>query len=198
VLDAQTTHGRSRVISALSVIATDNLQATINVGAEIPVLTSQGLVGGAQSAGTSLFTNTVSSRNTGVILSLTARVNASGIVTMVINQEVSSALPLSSGGIQSPSIQKRSVQTQVTVEDGNTVAIGGVMLETNLYTADRLPLLGRIPYLGAAFGSTSISKSKTELIVLLTPHVIYDENEVVSMSEELKGRLKELRKIMIP
>jgi general secretion pathway protein D len=198
VLDAQTTHGRSRIISAPSVIATDNLQASINVGAEIPVLTSQGLVGGAQSSGTSLFTNTVSSRNTGVILSLTARVNASGIVTMVINQEVSSALPLSSSGIQSPSIQKRSVQTQVTVEDGNTVAIGGVMLESNLYTADRLPVLGRIPYLGAAFGSTSISKSKTELIVLLTPHVIYDENEVVSMSEELKGRLKELRKIMTP
>ena len=198
VLDAQSKFGRSRVISAPSVVATDNLQATVNVGTEIPVLTSQGLVGGAQAQGTSLFTNTVSNRNTGVILSLTARVNASGIVTMVINQEVSSALPLSSNGIQSPSIQKRTIQTQVTVEDGNTVAIGGVMLEDNVYTADRLPLLGRIPYLGAAFGNTSISKSKTELIVLLTPHVIYDETEVVSMSEELKGRLKELRKIMTP
>jgi general secretion pathway protein D len=194
-LNIQQSNGRSRVVSAPSVIATDNIAATINVGTEIPILTSQGLAGGAQSGGTSLFTNTVSSRNTGVILAITARVNASGIVTLIINQEVSAALPLS-GGIQSPSIQKRSVNTQVTVEDGSTIAIGGIMQENNLYGASRVPVLGKIPILGAAFGSTQISKQKTELIILMTPRVIYDENEIKDASEDLKSRLRGLRKIM--
>ena len=101
-----------------------------------------------------------------------------------------------SGSISSPSIQKRSVQTQVTVEDGGTVAIGGIMQDNNIYSAARLPLLGKIPFLGAAFGSTSISKSKTELVILLTPRVIYDENDLKDMSEELKGRLRGLQKLM--
>jgi len=194
-LNLQQSNGRSKVVSAPSVIATDNIAATINVGTEIPVLTSQGLAGGAQSGGTSLFTNTVSSRSTGVILSVTARVNASGIVTLIINQEVSAPLPLG-GGIQSPSIQKRSVQTQVTVEDGSTIAIGGIMQENNLYGTSRVPVLGKIPILGAVFGSTSISKQKTELIILMTPRVIYDENEIKDASEDLKSRLRGLRKIM--
>ncbi len=196
-LDAQASTGRSKVISAPSVIATDNLAASINVGTEIPILTSQGLVAGAQAGGSSLFTNTVSNRNTGVILTITARVNATGIVTMMINQEVSSPQPVPAGAaIQSPSISKRQVQTQVTVDDGSTIAIGGIMQESDLYSTARLPLLGRIPILGAAFGSTSISKSKTELIILLTPHVIYDENQMKEVSQELRNRLKGLQKLM--
>lgn len=194
-LSLQQSNGRTKVVSAPSVIATDNIAATINVGTEIPVLTSQGLAGGAQSGGTSLFTNTVSSRSTGVILSVTARVNASGIVTLLINQEVSAPLPVG-GGIQSPSIQKRSVQTQVTVEDGSTIAIGGIMQENNLYGTSRVPVLGKIPILGAVFGSTQISKQKTELIILMTPRVIYDEHEIKDASEDLKNRLRGLRKIM--
>ncbi len=195
-LDAQASYGRTRVVSAPSVIATDNLAASINVGAEVPVLTSQGVVPGAQAGGTSLFTNTISNRNTGVILNITARVNASGIVTMIIGQEVSSAQAPAANGIQSPTIQKRSVSTQVTVEDGSTIAIGGIMLETNLYSTARVPVLGKIPVLGAAFGSTSMSKQKTELIILLTPRVIYDENEIKDASEDLKTRLRGLRKLM--
>jgi len=195
-LDVTQSNGRTKVVSAPSVIATDNIAATINVGTEIPVLTSQGLVGGAQSGGTSLFTNTVSSRSTGVILNVTARVNASGIVTLIINQEVSSPQAAAAGGIQSPSIQKRSVSTQVTVEDGSTIAIGGIMQDNDLYATARVPILGKIPILGAAFGSTSITKTKTELIILMTPRVIYDENEIKDASEDLKSRLRGLRKIM--
>jgi general secretion pathway protein D len=195
-LQAQEAFGRSRVVSAPSVIATDNLAASINVGTEIPILTSQGVVPGAQQGGTSLFTNTISNRNTGVILNITARVNASGIVTLIINQEVSAALPPTGGGIQSPSISKRAVATQVTVEDGSTVAIGGIMQENNVYGAGRIPVLGKIPILGAAFGNTQISKQKTELIVLLTPRVIYDEHEIKDASEDLKSRLRGLRKLM--
>ena len=187
--------GRSRVISAPSVIATDNIPATITVGESIPTLSSRALAGGAQANGSSLFTNTINNVQTGVTLAITARVNASGIVTMIINQEVSAPTGIS-GAIQSPTIRRRNVSTQVTVEDGDMVAVGGIIQETNTYGASRVPVLGRIPVLGRAFGSTSQSTSKTELIVLLEPHVIYDENEIAGATEELKNRMKNVRRVM--
>ena len=187
--------GKTRVISAPSVIATDNIPATMTVGESIPTLSSQALTAGAQAEGSSLFTNTIRNVQTGVTLSITARVNASGIVTMIINQEVSSPTGVS-GAIQSPTIARRNVATQVTVEDGGTVAIGGIIRETNTYGASRVPVLGRIPVLGRAFGSTTQSSNKTELIVMLEPRVIYDENEITGATEELKSNLKGVQRLM--
>ena len=194
LLDASQTDGRTKILSAPSIIATDNISASITVGASVPTLSSQALTG-AQQDGSSLFANTVANVQTGVTLAITARVNASGIVTMIINQEVSSPMP-SSGGINSPSIDRRNVNTQITVRDGDTIAIGGIMLETNIFSRSRVPVLGKIPYVGAIFGSTSVSKAKTELIVTLRPQVIYDENELLTKSNELKGRLRNLRQLI--
>lgn len=194
-LQGSASEGKSKVISAPSVIATDNIQAEITVGQSVPTLASQALSGGAQSDGSSLFTSTVNNVQTGVTLAITARVNASGIVTMIINQEVSSATGVT-GAIQSPTIERRNVSTQVTVRDGDTVAVGGIILETNTYGTNRVPFLGKIPVLGRAFGSTSQSSVKTEMIVLLEPHVIYDENEIVSATEELASRLKSVQRLM--
>ena len=190
-LQASQTDGRTKIISAPSVIATDNIAATITSGQAVPTLSSQGLT----QAGSALV-NTVSSVQTGITLSITPRVNASGIVTMEVNQEVSSPMATSTGVSGSPTIDRRNVQTQVTVADGDTVALGGVMQETYLYSRARVPFLGKIPFLGGAFGSTSVSKSKTELIVLVTPRVIYDENEIVTATAELKSRLRGLRRMM--
>ena len=195
ILNATQTDGRSRIISAPSVIATDNIPASITVGTSIPTLSSQALAGGTQQDGSSLFTNTVTNVQTGVTLWITPRVNASGIVTLMINQEVSVPLP-ASGAIASPSIDRRNVSTQITMADGDTVAIGGIMSETDLYSRSRVPLIGKVPILGSLFGSTSSSKQKTELIILITPRVIYDENEFVTMSNELKSRLRSVRRLM--
>ncbi len=193
-LTAQETTERTRVISAPSVIATDSIAASINVGSEVPTLTAQAVTG-VQSGGSSLFANTISNRQTGVTLNITARVNPSGIVTLVINQEVSAPLPAASNAaIQSPSFSKRSVQTQVTVQDGDTIAIGGIINETNTASTSGVPVLQRIPGVGALFGSRSTSKERSELIIFMTPRVIYDTNEITEASEELKSRLKRLRK----
>ena len=195
LLTASQTEGRTKLISAPSIIATDNIAAQITVGQTIPTLSSQAVTAGAQQDGSSLFTNTVTNVQTGVTLSLTPRVNASGIVTLRIDQEVS--VPLApTGPIQSPSIDRRNVSTQVTVRDGDTVAIGGIIQESTTFSRSRVPLLGKIPVLGAAFGSTSRSTTKTELVLLLTPRVIYDENELVTVSDELKSRLRSLRGMM--
>jgi general secretion pathway protein D len=153
-------------------------------------------VGGVQQGGNSLFTNTVANRSSGVTLNITARVNSSGIVTMMINQNVSSPQAPSAGGIQSPSFQNRSFQTQITVSDGDTVAIGGIIQESNLQSSAGVPFLHKLPWVGAAFGAKSISKGRTELVVFLTPRVIYDTNQMAEASDELKAKLKGLQKLM--
>ncbi len=159
----------------------------------MPVLTAQAVTG-AQQNGSSLFANTISQVNTGVTLSTTANVNQSGIVTLIINQEVSSPQAPPAGGIQSPSFSKRMVQTQVTVQDGDTIAIGGIITESNTYSTAGLPFLNRIPVIGAFFGNRSYSKSRSEMIIFMTPHVIYDTNQIQEASQELQDRMKRLRR----
>jgi len=195
-LTAQEATGRARVISAPSVIATDSIPASINVGTEVPTLAAQA-VSPIQSGGSSLFTNSIVNRQSGVTLNVMARVNPTGIVTLVINQEVSAPQPpAATAAIQSPSFSKRSVQTQVTVNDGDTIAIGGIIQESDTQSSQGVPVLHRLPIVGNLFGNRSTTKERTELIVFMTPRVIYDTTEIVEASEELKMRLRGLRKLI--
>jgi general secretion pathway protein D len=194
-LTANENTNKTKVISSPSVIATDSIQASINVGSTVPTLSSQGVGAGLQAGGSSLFTNTISNVSTGVTLSILARVNPSGIVTMVINQQVSDPQQPTSTGIQSPSFSQKSVSTQVTVQDGDTVAIGGIIQETNTEGSSGIPGLHRLPWVGPLFGVKTTSKERTELVIFLTPRVIYDTNQITEASEELKDQMKKLKKI---
>jgi general secretion pathway protein D len=193
-LNAQETRSRSRVLSAPSVVASDNVEAHIQVGQEIPILTAQGVVPGGTGGG-SLFTNSVQNRSTGIILNVTPRINPNGWVTLKVNQEVSSPGPPPIGSaIESPSINIRSVGTQLTVKDGETIAIGGIISETKGVTKNRVPLLGDIPGVGLLFGNSSYTNDRTELIALITPRLIEDIDQAHDLTEELKSQLKSLRK----
>jgi general secretion pathway protein D len=189
----QESESRAKVLSAPSVIATDSIAASINVGTEVPTLSAQAVTG-VQSGGNSLFANSISNVNTGVTLNILARVTPTGVVTMVIDQEVSDPTPTTTSGIQSPSFDNKSIHTQITVQDGDTIAIGGIISETNTLNSSGIPLLHRIPYLGALFGTHSYSKSRSELIIFMTPRVIYDSNQMSDATDELKSRLKALKK----
>ena len=196
LINASEFQTKARVVSAPSVIATDSIPASINVGDEVPTLTSQAVTG-AQQNGSSLFANNIQSRNSGVTLNIMARVNPSGIVTLVINQEVSTPIPPDPGAaIQSPSFSKRNVQTQITLQDGDTIAIGGIINETHANSSAGIPFLHRIPVIGAAFGGKAFTDGRTELIVFFTPKVIYDSNNINEASDELKSRVKKLSKYM--
>ena len=190
VLTAEESNGRTKVISSPSIIATDSIPATMNVGSEVPVATSSAAVSGVQSSGNSVFANTITNQTTGVTLAITARVNSSGVVTMVINQQVSAPQANTSSNIDSPSFSNRSVSTQVTVQDGDTIAIGGAITESTSETTSGIPFLNRIPYLGFIFGSKSTSKTRSELIIFLTPKVIYDTNQLVDATDEIRNSLK--------
>jgi general secretion pathway protein D len=193
---ASETKSHTRVISAPSIIATDSIAASLNVGEDVPTLTSQA-VGGVQQSGNSLFTNTVSDRSSGVTLNIMARINSSGIVTLMINQNVSTPeAPSASSSIQSPSFQNRSFQTQVTVQDGDTVAIGGIIQESNLQSSSGVPFLHKLPVVGSLFGAQSITKSRTELVVFLTPRVIYDTNQMAEATDEIRSNMRKVGKLM--
>jgi general secretion pathway protein D len=186
----------AKVISAPSIIATDSIPASITVGDEVPTLSSQA-VSGVQAGGTSLFANTIQNRSTGVGLNILARVNSSGVVTLVINQDVSAPIPPPAGvTVNSTSFSKRNVSTQVTVQDGDTISIGGIIQESDTNSSAGIPLLHRIPFLGAVFGSKSVTKARTELIVFLTPRVIYDTNQIAEASDEVRTKLKGLQKLI--
>ncbi len=191
------------MLSAPSIIATDSIPASITVGSSVPTLSSESVSPGVTVGGTSQFTNTISNTSTGIGLTILARVTPSGVVTMVINQDVTAPIPnplsssgASGSGIDSPSFSQRNVSTQVTVEDGDTIAIGGIMNETTTETSGGIPFLHRIPYIGAAFGTKTSSKQRTELIIFLTPRVIYDTTEITDATDELKQKVRGLRRLM--
>jgi general secretion pathway protein D len=192
---AESSH-QSRVISSPSIVATDSIAASISVGQDVPVLTSQAVAGGVQQSGNSVFTNTIQNRSTGTQLDILARVNSSGVVTMMISQDVSEPQGNTTSTINSPSFSKRAFQTQVTVQDGDTVAIGGFIQETRTMDSSGVPVLQRIPILGAAFGGRSTSKARTELVVFLTPRVIYDTTQIQDASDEIRDRLRRLRNVI--
>jgi general secretion pathway protein D len=196
-LSSQEDERRVRVINSPQIIATDNIPASISVGQQVPTLASQAVAAGIQQGGSSVFANQVSQRNAGVNLNITARVLPSGIVTLVINQEISAPqAPAASAAIQSPSFSQRNVSTQVTLQDGDTIAIGGIITESDTFSTSGIPGLHKLPVVGNVFGSRSKSKERTELVLFMTPRVIYDVPDVVEASEEIRGRFKRLNKIL--
>ncbi len=196
VLTASEQHQRVKLVSAPRLIATDSIAATMNVGDTVPTLSSQA-AGGITVGGNSTVFQGIANVQTGVTLNVLARVTPGGIVTMKIQQDVSAPVaPAAGAGIQSPSFSQRSFSTQVTVQDGDTIAIGGIISDSDTYSTSGIPLLNRIPFIGAAFGSKSVSKTRTEMVVLMTPRIIYDTNQIVEASDEVKSGFKKLRTLM--
>jgi general secretion pathway protein D len=194
-LNASENRSRVKTLSAPTVLAIDSTDARIQVGASVPVLTSQGLAQGGQIAGNSLYTSTVSNQDTGIILTVTPRISSTGLVSLTISQDITNEVPApASAGIQSPSFSKRTISTHAVAQDGQTIALGGLISYNYNKTVSRIPLLGDIPWLGVLFGSTSYNTTETELIVLLTPHIIATLPAANAATRELRDKLKDLRR----
>ena len=185
VLHALGTDGRSRVISTPRVMVLDNEKATINVGDQISVDTGA-------STGTTTGGNVVTTRqylSTGVILSVTPRINAGGRVTLDVNQEVSSPAP---GSLTNPTISTRKAQTVVTVSSGETMVLAGLIKEENITASSGIPLLSKIPLIGGLFGAQSLSKKRTELVLLITPTVVTSPEDARAVTDEIRKKLPSL------
>ncbi len=194
-LTASENRTRIRALAAPSILVTDNTSARIQVGEEVPVPIGSSLLP-VQSGNNSLFAQTIQFRDTGVILTVTPRINASGLVSLNIAQEVSNAVPNTTSGIVAPVITKSSFQTSVVVNDGQALALGGIIATTQTLTKNRIPLLGDIPGIGLLFGSTSNSTSRKEIVLMLTPHVIQTSDQQESTTQEFLKTMREVRNSM--
>jgi len=115
---------------------------------------------------------------------------------MDVSQEISEATPNTVSAIVAPVIGKSAVTSTVVVEDGQTIALGGFIRQTNNVTKERVPVIGRIPVLGTLLGNTTTDTSRTELIVLITPHVLRTHSDADAATDELKSKLKEMKNLL--
>lgn len=180
----------TKLLSEPSLIATDSIPASISVGTQIPVSTGSTAI---PSPGGVVTSQSVSAENTGITLQVNARVNSSGVVTLIINQENSSVNGAASNA-NGTAFSQQVVQTQITMMDGDTIAIGGLIDENYSNNITGIPGLVRLPWIGWLFGSKSVTKERDELIMFFTPHVIFDETNLIEASDELRTRVRLLKR----
>ena len=187
-INALMSDSRVKVLSSPTVLATDNRPARIQVGSEEPIPT-----GTIQTAttGTSISqSTTIQYRNTGRILTIIPQVNAKGLVNLQIKAEVSQRGGNVTVGTDSfPSFDTRDAETTAVVQDGETLVIGGIITDRKSRSRTGIPYLMDIPVLGRFFGTTTDEIDRTELVMLITPHVIRNREEARSVTDEFKERL---------
>ena len=193
-LKAQADGGNLNVLSSPNILAADNKEARIEVGAEVPIVTSEYVPMDVDSNDST--SRSIEYRNTGIILTVTPRINDKGLVAMDITQEVSEAVDNVSSGIESPLISNRKVETSLVVQNNQTIVIGGLIRTFENKTRTGIPYLSKIPFIGFLFGSTGKFYDKTELILLITPHVIKTIDEAESVTREITGKMKDIKALI--
>jgi len=188
-LSALQSKTRVRILEAPSVLALDGTEAHIVVGAEVPYQGTSYI----SAAGGS--TTSVQYRDTGVSLIVLPKISGSGTVTLTIAHEVSSSAGGSAGDL-GPTFNKTSVDTTLAVQDGQTVAIAGLIRESKNDSRSGVPFLASIPLIGSLFGTSLHLSDRTELIILITPHVIKTPDRFDELTLELKDSLRNVRKFV--
>ncbi|WP_447554372.1 type II secretion system secretin GspD [Vreelandella sp. EE22] len=192
-LRALETRGLTQVLSAPSLVVLNNQPAQIQVGDNIPI--SQTTVS-TVTADTTL--SSVEYVQTGVILDVVPRINPGGLVYMDIQQQVSDADASAATPSQpNPRISTRSIATQVAVQSGQTVLLGGLIRQNNAESETRVPGLASVPVLGRLFGSESRGQDRTELIVLITPRVVNNPVHAREVTNDYRQQMQLLRSRMV-
>ncbi|WP_167561200.1 type II secretion system secretin GspD [Bradyrhizobium sp. AS23.2] len=174
------------IISTPSLMVLDNKTARLQIGDQVPITTQTAT--STVTAQTAIV-NSITMQDTGVILSVTPRINESGRVQLDIEQEVSSVVKTTTSNIDSPTIQQRKVKTTVVVSDGEVLALGGMIQDSANKSSNQLPILGDIPGIGAVFANRKDSVQKTELVILITPKVVRDGTESRLITEEYRRKM---------
>lgn len=194
LLNMLASNTNARILSSPKIMARNGETATIQVGQEVPVITSQ--QSNSNTAGGVL--QTVQYRNTGVILKVRPIIHSSSRLDLEVSQEVSEAGRTQTGVTSSPTISTRKVDTKLTLRDGSTVLLAGLIRSTANETDTGIPWVKDVPFFGNLFKSGGTDNDRTELIVLITPYVINDEYEAESLTEAFKNTLGDWSKEVLP
>ena len=187
VLNALSGLTQTKIISTPQLMVLDNQTARLQVGDVVPIIT--------QSAASTLSTSplvlsNVEYKETGVVLEVTPRVNASGYVTLDISQSVSSVVPTTTSTINSPTFSQRRLTSTISVRNGNSILLGGLIQDQDNRNSQGIPLLSEIPVLGALFGNRNDTTARTELIMFMTPSVTSTDDQTADVTQRVERDFK--------
>jgi len=177
IVNAVRQDSNSNILSTPSIMTLDNQEARILVGQEIPITTGEALSPNFDNA-----FRTVQRQNVGITLEVTPQINAGGAIRLELRQEVSSIAGPVSSNFQDLILNKREINTTITVDDGEIVGIGGLLDDNDRRTIERIPLLSDIPVVGNLFRSRSRSRARTNLMVFIRPTILRSASDAREMS----------------
>ncbi len=190
-LEALASQAKIKVLASPHILVSDNREAKVQIGDQVPIATSETNV-----TGTTQIQRTIQYKDTGIILKVKPQVNDGGLVSLDLTQEVSNYFIQKIFDSDQVVIKKREATTNLVVQNGHTIIIGGLIREDTQSTREGLPVLSKIPLLGYLFGNTTDKHTRTELIMLLTPHVVKNQTEATELTNENLERLKGVKKEM--
>lgn len=194
VIDTLATQSKAKLLAVPRILVTDNKEARIQVGEQVPIVTTETIASTTTNA-----QRTIQYKDIGIILKVKPRINEGGLVTLDLAQEVSSYDTITLfDGETNIIVKKTEATTNLVVQDGQTILIGGLVREDISAARSGIPYLSKIPLLGYLFGSTTDENHRKELIILLTPRVIKNQHDarkatssyVDDITKTGKGKLK--------
>ena len=191
-IKALATRNKIKIISSPQLLVTSNTEAKIQIGNDVPLIT--GSVSSSESVSGQV-TNTYNYRETGIIMTMTPQVTSSDLISLEIKQEVSEPVTNTiSTAKDTPVIQMREIETSMTIGNGKTMIMGGMIQEKNTDDLNSIPIISDIPFLGRLLGHTNQAKSRTEMLVLVTGYIVDEKGKVEDMIKRYNQAVKELSK----
>jgi len=210
-IKAAATLGRARILTSPHLLASNNKEAKIQIGTSEPILTntytSTGV--GTTTTPTGFVEGTIEYKDIGTILTLTPRISDSGLVTLELSIEESTldsrtlgrkdvsnvvaGIAGTSSSFSVPAFNKTTAKTVLSIKDGQTIAIGGLIRKQTGSSSQGVPLLSKIPLLSFFFGKNTKTEQRRELILLLTPHIVTDEIQSKTVTDEFKEKIRGLK-----
>jgi general secretion pathway protein D len=188
-LKALADKSRVNILSTPRVVASNGKAASIQIGTQVPIITTQQTAPTGTTGGTSNILQDIQYRNTGVSLTIDPTINSNRRVELQIGQEVSEAQVNNVSDVQSPLILTRSINTTLSLDDAQTALLGGLISENVSRSENGIPILKDIPLLGNVFKTTTRGRNRTELIVLLTPYIIESAETAEALRDAFRDQL---------
>lgn len=188
-LNAFASSNKVTILQTPKILVRSGEQASVRVGTEVPIITRQA-TGDETVDGTSAIIQDIQFRKTGVQLTVLPRVFSDGRIDLEISQEVSEAQPNQTSSINSPTILTRNVETRLSLQDGSSVLLGGLISNSESKGDSRVPFLGDIPWLGQFFRTDRTSADRTELMVLVVPYRVRTPQQAQAISEAFRQQLR--------
>ncbi|MHC4321871.1 MAG: type II secretion system secretin GspD, partial [Planctomycetota bacterium] len=183
------TETEAEILSTPHILCRDEQTASIQVGQSEPIRS------GSTTGSGGVTTAQIQYRDTGTILTITPRIGENQMITLDVVQEVSSAIASAASDIDSPTFPIRKTETSLVIKSGHAIYMGGIIDVDNDFSRKKLPILGDIPYLGRLFQSQETTKKKTELLILITPHIINTSDDADRLTQDFKDRLQQIAKM---